>query len=214
MIRWLTALFLGLGTSPAWGAQAICPKSEKVPVKFKVTTSIPQAKLDHTRTQKQIQRIAGDSSVLALTNYKTSISQSSAYKTIRWPGSNKACAYLAQLNIHISFENGIVYIPRRFPKKSCAFREALVHEASHVLIAKTVLKRQAARVRKDLAAIAQKIPPVPARNLKLAKRRMERRLDRAFKTYSKRIDRDNKRSQKKIDTPKEYAKVYAKCKTW
>lgn len=207
-------------------AAQLCPppRTALKPV-VKVVIREPATTIDHSRSQAQIEALGQKAGVqgasrnsrmhivgLTISELGTRLSMNA-----KVAGANKASGYCVQiqdLTIKLSYEKQVIYVPREYPKGSCAYGAVLDHERQHAEINRKALHDYSGPLRQRALTELKALGPIYVTTKADVDRRagqiIEQRLAGAFKQFHASRDSNHAR----IDTEREYARVQARCKDW
>jgi hypothetical protein len=214
---------LALAVAPARPAAAqVCPvQDQAVDVHF--DTAFDTARVDHTRSKAQIQRmflesegratIPAGSEAVGLTVTHTEFRfRTSTQLYLREDG--RYCVYLRGVRANLNQNDTVVYIAREYPKATCPYDVTYAHEKRHVAVYYYTHRDFAPRIEAELRRLVATARPRLADTREQGRTLHASELNDALSGLLSAMDAERRRRNAALDTPENYERERAKCPSW
>ncbi len=115
-----------------------------------VAASDTTVRYDHTKTQKELDKMGTDTvspyganaqtHVGGLMAGEVSISQNIRIMQESWPHLNAGCLYVDSLKVDIHIKP-VIYIARDYPKGGCMYQAIMQHEKKHIEVDRMIVNK-------------------------------------------------------------------------
>jgi hypothetical protein len=220
MGAWSLAAGLVLGAASAEAAS--CPVSDR-PVSVDLTTRFDTARVDHTKSREDIDRLFQEThgratipmngGAVGLTVTRSEF-RFNARTRISPQRDGTYCVYLRTVEAQMNQVNTVVYINRDYPKGSCNYRVTYEHEKMHVGVYYFTQKDYAPRVKHALERLVRSVNPRAASSLEAARSLHAKAINAGIADLLAELEAERRRRNAALDTPENYARERAKCPTW
>lgn len=223
MFRTLSLLLL-VCAAVVWGqpAKAASCNIKRPPPQIQFEELRQQTRFDHSKSSSQIAAIASrhrqensykNHKVRGFTFYRLSSGVELTFSGKIFK-NNMHCLYIKSAKFKVGFRKMDVFIDRKYPKGSCAYKAILDHENTHVSINNTAFTAFLPILQPVLKQAVERMPVRRSYNSKRATVQMR---DDVLATMNEMIDRFSatlKKQHAKIDTIESYRQVRDKCRSW
>ncbi len=190
-----------------------------------VAASDTTIRYDHTKTQKELDRLGTDTVSPYGANVQThvgglmagevSISQNIRIMQESWPNLNAGCLYVDSLKVDIHIKP-IIYIARDYPKQGCMYKAIMEHEKKHIQVDRMIVNKYTNIIINGLDKALKKLGyaqgPFRIAELTQKQEMMQQYSQDIVRQYSNQMSEERKKLQQDVDSLKEYERVQAQCR--
>ena len=190
-----------------------------------VAASDTNIRYDHTKTQKQLDKMGTDTVSPYGANVQThvgglmagevSISQNIRIMQESWPHLNAGCLYVDSLKVDIHIKP-VIYIARDYPKSGCMYKAIMEHEKKHIQVDRMIVNKYTKIIINGLDKALKKLGYAqgPFRKVELAQKQemMQQYTQDIVRGYSEQMSEERKKLQQDVDSLAEYQRVQAQCR--
>jgi hypothetical protein len=215
----LTALLLAwlAGTAAPAAAAEPCPAA---PTTGQLRLTVDYGKIVHDLTRSgaelgRLDRGGGDKAAaqgeetMGLTVAEFAIDGHADIKTRKI--AQGVCVYPKSIVLRLGYPLFRVYIDRRFLPGTCRYRSLIVHEHTHVQIARAALQRHAGAMRRALQLYLEAHPSLLVAKRSAARGVYMTRLQRVLDPLVAALDADSGRGQARLDEPASLERTWRAC---
>lgn len=136
-----------------------------------------------------------------------------ALKIAQNSATQESCVWIDNISVTVTYAP-VVYIASNYDRKSCRYRETLLHETRHVNTDVITLNEHLPVIKADIAAAAAALGvqgPVPEENVKDLHAKIEKDITAALQSASDKMNAARMARQQLLDTRQEYLRLGRIC---
>jgi hypothetical protein len=217
-------VFLTLALSVAQGpwlsapakAEDSCAEETGERYRAEVEIDTPRPRLDHSRYRAELTQgfHGGGGRILGVHASGIRVTYAADFATE--PYDSGYCFWVRSVKVRLSYQAPDIYIAKNYPVGSCQYQAILAHELTHEAVARKVMKLYAPRF--DEALISLLIPKSYSAVVVSSREEARRETNAVLAKLIEPVYLDFRRyldaAQSQVDSPRQYAKVRAKCSKW
>jgi hypothetical protein len=215
--RLLVGILAILAATP--GGAAAQPQCSNGAPEIILRPMIGVAQLDNTRTQREMQLLAGTAAAThaARTPMTLGLTLTEVIATSRIMAETvtdrlgEGCAAINRLEVAFGFAQHKIYIPQHFAPMSCAYNIIYAHEMRHVETDRALLDSQLPQLRTGIMRALPDMAVVTGGTEAEMTAMLHERIDRLLRRLQSDFIQEREQRQAQVDSPDEYARIAASC---